>query len=326
MVAIGAMVLNPQDLLAQDESAFRKSDIVRLVVSDTYSDAEKATMIRSNCLSFEPTARDWHDLRAMEMAAPVLGAIESCVRSSGIPVEAAQNVRSAAEDRAANPVSRTRVTLEADAAPEPQAAPVPAARFAATSEPGKAAFELQVEAIALTSDTVGSDIIGLDALNVCELRPELTPPAGLAAIKHADERRVSGEDLEVGRDELARRDRKTADNEPPMEQVESEIGRHVRLGQQALATGQAGAAITYFRAALSSQPRNLIAQTGLARAYLLSGDSDNAVLYFHAATSRASNSAELWRELSEALAAAGKSDEARQASARAAELDPESKP
>ncbi|MEN8145791.1 MAG: tetratricopeptide repeat protein [Gemmatimonadota bacterium] len=89
LVASAALSLNPHALLAQDQSAFSKSELIRLVVSDTYSDAEKAAIIRASCLSFEPNAGDWRDLRNLGAAPDVVRAVEDCAEGRLLAVEVA---------------------------------------------------------------------------------------------------------------------------------------------------------------------------------------------------------------------------------------------
>ena len=69
-VSIGA----PASLEAQ-ETELRKSDIVRLLSGSTYTVVEVATIIRTNCLSFEPTERDYADFRDLGADASVVSAI-----------------------------------------------------------------------------------------------------------------------------------------------------------------------------------------------------------------------------------------------------------
>lgn len=68
---------SPAPLRAQ-EATLRKSDIVRLLSGSTYTAAEVATIIRTNCLSFSPTARDYNDFRGLGADAAVVTAIEQC--------------------------------------------------------------------------------------------------------------------------------------------------------------------------------------------------------------------------------------------------------
>jgi hypothetical protein len=63
--------------VAQD-APLRKSDIVRMLSGSTYSVAEVATIIRSNCLSFGPTERDLSDFRNLGASDAVLAAVRGC--------------------------------------------------------------------------------------------------------------------------------------------------------------------------------------------------------------------------------------------------------
>ena len=74
---VGAGV--PGSLEAQ-ETELRKSDIVRLLSGSTYTVVEIATIIRTNCLSFVPTERDFSDFRDLGADASVISAIQGCVQ------------------------------------------------------------------------------------------------------------------------------------------------------------------------------------------------------------------------------------------------------
>jgi len=79
-----AIVLaSPPSVEAQD-TELRKSDIVRLLSGSTYTVVEVATIIRANCLSFEPTERDYADFRDLGADASVVSAIQGCVQG-GVP-------------------------------------------------------------------------------------------------------------------------------------------------------------------------------------------------------------------------------------------------
>ena len=77
-VAIGSLTL-PGRAVAQDRTPLQKSEIVRLLTSGTYSDSEVATIIRQNCLSFNPTSRDRTDFRALGAGQVILDEIDRCV-------------------------------------------------------------------------------------------------------------------------------------------------------------------------------------------------------------------------------------------------------
>ena len=64
---------------AQERSPLQKSEIVRLLTSGTYSDAEVVTIIQQNCLSFTPSSRDRTDFRALGASQAILDEIDRCV-------------------------------------------------------------------------------------------------------------------------------------------------------------------------------------------------------------------------------------------------------
>ncbi|MEE9207438.1 MAG: tetratricopeptide repeat protein, partial [Gemmatimonadota bacterium] len=444
LVSVAAMTLalTPDALRAQEESAFSKSELIRLVVSDTYSDAEKASIIRASCLSFVPTAGDWRDLRTLGAAATVVGAVEDCtagrllaveatlepqalrvtagqaasltvsLQRGGSPVANAEvrvissnagltggrgewvastdgqgrvSLRIAAgrrtgsttvrvltdgletpaaarfvvragspasglltpdtlvveptlagaeaaskpvvvqvTDRFGNAVPGVRVTLEADPGSGPDDGSLPGPLTATTSGSGEAVFDLPVEVTAWTGWTVRSGSTELASLEVRVIAPEPAAPADVAtAVANLLAGGAEGDepaDGEIAPDDLAGGN--LAGRDQPLGPNANEIDRRLRLGDQALADGDAQVAAAHYLAALSYQPRNVTAQRGLARSYVQSGDSDQAVVWYQAATSQSPSNAEIWDELSQALAAAGRSADARQARAQATALDP----
>jgi len=74
---------------AQERSPLQKSEIVRLLTSGTYSDAEVVTIIQQNCLSFTPSTRDRTDFRALGASQATLDAIDRCVDQGPARPEAA---------------------------------------------------------------------------------------------------------------------------------------------------------------------------------------------------------------------------------------------
>ena len=66
-------------ILPAQDAALRKSDIVRMLSGSTYTATEVADIVSANCLSFEPTERDYNDFRSLGADAGVLAAIDGCV-------------------------------------------------------------------------------------------------------------------------------------------------------------------------------------------------------------------------------------------------------
>jgi tetratricopeptide (TPR) repeat protein len=77
LVAVGLIL--PDFGVAQDRTPLQKSEVVRLLTSGTYSAPEVVSIIRQNCLSFNPTARDMTDFRALGADAAIMEEIERCV-------------------------------------------------------------------------------------------------------------------------------------------------------------------------------------------------------------------------------------------------------
>lgn len=96
--------------VAQD-AALRKSDIVRMLSGSTYSVAEVATIVRSNCLSFTPTERDLADFRQLGADDAVLTAVRDCAEQRQEP--AAQPQQPAAPRFEVEPIPAT-VTAPVD--------------------------------------------------------------------------------------------------------------------------------------------------------------------------------------------------------------------
>lgn len=69
-------------------AALRKSDLVRLLTSTTYSKNEVAAIVRRSCLAFVPSSRDREDLRALGADATVFHEIDRCVAAGNNPAAA----------------------------------------------------------------------------------------------------------------------------------------------------------------------------------------------------------------------------------------------
>ena len=76
VLAASLLVGAPATLGAQ-QTGLSKSELVRLIVSSV-PDAEKLSTIRSRCLSFEPTERDWADLRGLGASEAMISAAQQC--------------------------------------------------------------------------------------------------------------------------------------------------------------------------------------------------------------------------------------------------------
>lgn len=96
----------------------------------------------------------------------------------------------------------------------------------------------------------------------------------------------------------------------------------VAAGHAALEAGDAAGAEASFRMALTLAPRRVDAQRGLAAAALAQDRVEDAILWYEVAARQDPGNAGGWEDLGRAYAEAGRRDEARDALARARELDP----
>lgn len=76
--AVPGGVVRPGPIRAQERAPLQKSEVVRLLTSETYSSEEVLSIIRQNCLSFTPTARDRTDFRALGASQAILDAVDRC--------------------------------------------------------------------------------------------------------------------------------------------------------------------------------------------------------------------------------------------------------
>ena len=76
---LAAMLCPPPGARAQRAEPLRKTDLIRLLTGGALSNREIADLVRRDCLSFTPTARDRQDLEALGADSVILGRIDACV-------------------------------------------------------------------------------------------------------------------------------------------------------------------------------------------------------------------------------------------------------
>ena len=76
--------------LTQQREPLRKSELVRLLTGSTVQKPEIAELVRRNCLSFTPTARDRLDLVALGADTAILKRVDECARRAAAPATAPQ--------------------------------------------------------------------------------------------------------------------------------------------------------------------------------------------------------------------------------------------
>lgn len=81
-IALAAALLllaaSPRGARAQQPAPLTKSDVVRLLVDPAYSSSDVAELVRTRCLSFEPTSGDMEDFRRLGTGSDLEDAIRAC--------------------------------------------------------------------------------------------------------------------------------------------------------------------------------------------------------------------------------------------------------
>src|SRR5437879_2921719 len=113
LVTLGVLPIQPAG--AQGTQPLRKAELVRMLARRALSKLQIATLVRRNCVTFQPTAHDRAELRAAGADDAVLAAIDQCLR--------ARLARTAPPPRPAAP------------APARPSAPAPSPLVAATQAP-----------------------------------------------------------------------------------------------------------------------------------------------------------------------------------------------
>src|SRR5438552_1729990 len=78
-VTLGVLPIPPAG--AQGTQPLRKAELVRMLARRALSKPQIATLVRRNCVTFQPTAHDRAELRAAGADDAVLAAIDQCLRA-----------------------------------------------------------------------------------------------------------------------------------------------------------------------------------------------------------------------------------------------------
>src|SRR5213078_1293164 len=81
LVTLGVGALPIQPAGAQGTQPLRKAELVRMLARQALSKPQIATLVRRNCVTFQPTAHDRAELRAAGADDAVLAAIDQCLRA-----------------------------------------------------------------------------------------------------------------------------------------------------------------------------------------------------------------------------------------------------
>ena len=330
---------------AQTEAdPLRKSDLIRLLAATPA--AQVADVVRTRCLSFQPTPRDLEDLRAMGAGPAVMDAISACLAGSAGETAGATDA-GAGEDRSeltlfldprqlrvrpgesasirvevtggAIPASGVRLELvDAESGAvleESTTGREGAVRFdlpTGTSPPGTRRFRVVAP---------DRELYGASEVEV-EVTPE-APPTGNAGEAERGER---GATVTLERaDRLSREGRygqaerlyrALLDADPERVDVLLAYGLHLSR------TGAHAEAERMLRRARLIDPERADVSRALGMVSLWRGAPEEAVRWLRAAVDATPTDAEAWRALGRALRLAGRTEEAREAFSRAESLRP----
>ncbi|HEY6090854.1 MAG TPA: Ig-like domain-containing protein [Gemmatimonadales bacterium] len=132
-MSLVGMLLATLALQGSGGAPLRKSDLVRLLSGADMSSGELAQLVRRNCLTFDPTARDKNDLKVMGADPAMLAAVDDCAR---------RTARGSNANRRAPPIARaTPVRTTPPPAPvAPRQPPPPPAPPAVVASATRSAF------------------------------------------------------------------------------------------------------------------------------------------------------------------------------------------
>src|SRR5207253_10835433 len=125
-------VLPIQPASAQGTQPLRKAELVRMLARRALSKPQIATLVRRNCVTFQPTAHDRAELRAAGADDAVLAAIDQCLRARlarAAPPPRPRPVAPAPARPAPSPVvAVTDTSARAEPPPPPPPPPAPPPR------------------------------------------------------------------------------------------------------------------------------------------------------------------------------------------------------
>jgi hypothetical protein len=126
---LAVMLLPSPGARAQNAEPLRKTDLIRLLTGGALSNREIADLVRRDCVSFTPTARDRQDLEALGADSVILGRIDACVhptpaRPPARPIAARRRPAAAAPPPPPRPVLAPREPEVHTAQPSPTPRPI----------------------------------------------------------------------------------------------------------------------------------------------------------------------------------------------------------
>src|SRR5437016_9973137 len=175
MTSLRVLLLVPLGVLpiesarAQGTQPLRKAELVRMLARRALSKPQIATLVRRNCVTFQPTAHDRAELRAAGADDAVLAAIDQCLRARlarATPPPSPRPVAPAPARPSAPAPSPVVAVTQAPAPPPPPAPPRPVISERFTQFTGGAELHGTVgstlpQALVLeVRDTTGAPFVG----------------------------------------------------------------------------------------------------------------------------------------------------------------------
>ena len=167
LVTLGVLPIQPAG--AQGTQPLRKAELVRMLARRALSKPQIATLVRRNCVTFQPTAHDRAELRAAGADDAVLAAIDQCLRARlarATPPPSPRPVAPAPARPSAPAPSPVVAVTQAPAPPPPPAPPRPVISERLTQFTGGAELHGTVgstlpQALVLeVRDTTGAPFVG----------------------------------------------------------------------------------------------------------------------------------------------------------------------
>ena len=172
LVTLGVLPIQPAS--TQGTQPLRKAELVRMLARRALSKPQIATLVRRNCVTFQPTAHDRAELRAAGADDAVLAAIDQCLRARlarAAPPPRPRPVAPAPARPAPSPVvAVTDTSARAEPPPPPPPPPAPPPRpviserltqFTGGAElHGTVGSTLPQELVLEVRDTTGAPFVG----------------------------------------------------------------------------------------------------------------------------------------------------------------------
>ncbi len=168
LVTLGVLPIQPAS--TQGTQPLRKAELVRMLARRALSKPQIATLVRRNCVTFQPTAHDRAELRAAGADDAVLAAIDQCLRARLARVTPPPRpvARPPARPAPSPVVAVTDTSARAEPPPPPPPAPPPRpviserlTQFTGGAElHGTVGSTLPQELVLEVRDTTGAPFVG----------------------------------------------------------------------------------------------------------------------------------------------------------------------